>query len=151
MRGQMFWLGLIILLLATPLVAQDRLQLIEQGRKFFFDEGCFGCHTVGKVGTPIGPNLSEVGSKYPLSYLTAWLRICEPKTTGTYAENRSQRGRDTRPGRVSVVVAVRVERRVSHDTNSARQRFPHHGTPRRISRGRHAAPDGWSDANGESS
>ncbi len=74
MRGQMFWLGLIILLLATPLVAQDRLQLIEQGRKFFFDEGCFGCHTVGKVGTPIGPNLSEVGSKYPLSYLTAWLR-----------------------------------------------------------------------------
>jgi cytochrome c oxidase subunit 2 len=70
----MLWLGLIILLLTTPLFAQDHLQLIEQGKKFFFDQGCYGCHTVGKVGTPIGPDLSQVGSKYPLSYLTGWLR-----------------------------------------------------------------------------
>ena len=74
MRHDMLWLGLIILLLTTPLFAQDRLQLIEQGKKFFFDQGCYGCHTVGKVGTPIGPDLSQVGSKYPLSYLTGWLQ-----------------------------------------------------------------------------
>jgi cytochrome c oxidase subunit 2 len=70
----MVWLGLIILLLTPPLGAQDRLQLIGQGRKLFIDQGCYGCHTVGKMGTPIGPDLSQVGSKYPLSYLTEWLR-----------------------------------------------------------------------------
>jgi cytochrome c oxidase subunit 2 len=68
------WLGLIILLLATPVVAQDRLQLREQGKKLFFDHGCFGCHTVGTVGTMIGPDLSDVGAKYPPSSLTQWLR-----------------------------------------------------------------------------
>jgi cytochrome c oxidase subunit II len=74
MRCQMLWLGLTVLLFATPLMAQDRLLLIEQGKKFFFDQGCFGCHTVGKMGTPVGPDLSDVGSKYPPSYLTEWLR-----------------------------------------------------------------------------
>jgi cytochrome c1 len=29
---------------------------------------------VGKVGTPIGPNLSHVGGKYSESYLARWLR-----------------------------------------------------------------------------
>lgn len=74
MRRYMVWLGLIILLLTTPVVAQDPLQLIEQGRKLFFDQGCYGCHTIGQMGTPIGPDLSQVGSVYPLSYLTEWLR-----------------------------------------------------------------------------
>jgi hypothetical protein len=51
MRRQMLWLVLTVLLFAAPLVAQDRLLLIEQGKKFFFEQGCFGCHTVGKMGT----------------------------------------------------------------------------------------------------
>jgi cytochrome c oxidase subunit 2 len=72
------WLGLIILLLATPVVAQDLQQLREQGKKLFFDHGCFGCHTVGTMGTPIGPDLSDIGAKYPPSFLTQWLR--DPST-----------------------------------------------------------------------
>ena len=47
---------------------------VEQGRKYFMDSGCYGCHTVGKMGTPIGPNLSNVGAKYSRSYLERWLR-----------------------------------------------------------------------------
>ena len=47
---------------------------VEQGRKSFMDNGCYGCHLVGKTGTPIGPNLSNVGAKYSRSYLEGWLR-----------------------------------------------------------------------------
>ena len=47
---------------------------VEQGGKFFIDSGCYGCHLVGKLGTPIGPNLSRIGSKYPYEYLERWLR-----------------------------------------------------------------------------
>jgi cytochrome c oxidase subunit II len=74
MRSHMLWLGLTVLLFGTPLMAQDRSELIGQGKKFFFDQGCYGCHTIGAMGTPIGPDLSQVGSKYPLSYLEGWLR-----------------------------------------------------------------------------
>jgi mono/diheme cytochrome c family protein len=40
----------------------------------FMEQGCHGCHTIGKLGTPIGPNLSRIGAKYPESYLKSWLR-----------------------------------------------------------------------------
>ena len=66
--------GLTVLFLAVPGQAQDRRTLIEQGKQLFFTHGCYGCHTVGKVGTPIGPDLSHVGAQYALSYLTGWLR-----------------------------------------------------------------------------
>jgi cytochrome c oxidase subunit 2 len=67
-------IGLTVLFVAAPGLAEDRSVLIEQGKKHFFKQGCFGCHTVGKVGTPIGPDLSHVGAQYGLSYLTGWLR-----------------------------------------------------------------------------
>jgi cytochrome c oxidase subunit 2 len=57
--------------LAISAYAQES---VEQGRKYFMDSGCYGCHTVGKMGTPIGPNLSSVGAKYSRSYLERWLR-----------------------------------------------------------------------------
>jgi cytochrome c oxidase subunit II len=57
--------------LAASACAQEP---VEQGRKYFMDSGCYGCHTVGKMGTPIGPNLSSVGAKYSRSYLERWLR-----------------------------------------------------------------------------
>ncbi|MBI3329089.1 MAG: cytochrome c, partial [Nitrospinae bacterium] len=44
------------------------------GKKLFIEQGCYGCHMVGKMGTPIAPDLSEVGSRYPESYLVRWLR-----------------------------------------------------------------------------
>jgi cytochrome c oxidase subunit II len=67
-------IGLTVLFVAAPGLAEDRSVLIEQGTQLFFTQGCYGCHTVGKVGTPIGPDLSHVGGQYGLSYLTGWLR-----------------------------------------------------------------------------
>jgi cytochrome c2 len=46
-------------------LAQGRPARVDQGGRVFIDSGCYGCHTVGKRGTPIGPDLSHVGSKYP--------------------------------------------------------------------------------------
>lgn len=46
----------------------------DQGQRYFMDTGCYGCHTVGKMGTPIGPDLSRVGSKYSRAYFERWLR-----------------------------------------------------------------------------
>ena len=66
--------GLALLFFGAPALAQDRSTLIEQGQQLFFKQGCYGCHTVGKVGTPIGPDLSHVGAQYSPSYLTGWLR-----------------------------------------------------------------------------
>jgi cytochrome c oxidase subunit 2 len=57
--------------LAVPACAQDPA---AQGQRYFMDSGCYGCHTVGKMGTPIGPDLSKVGSKYSRDYLERWLR-----------------------------------------------------------------------------
>ena len=58
---------------AIPARAQDP-GLIEAGHRTFMKQGCHGCHTVGKIGTPIGPDLSHVGAKYSESYLKTWLR-----------------------------------------------------------------------------
>jgi cytochrome c oxidase subunit 2 len=62
------------MLLATPLCAQDRPSSREQGKKLFVDQGCYGCHMVGTMGTELGPNLSNVGARYSLSALMQWLR-----------------------------------------------------------------------------
>jgi len=68
------FIGLAVLCLGTSGMAQERSALIEQGKQLFFKQGCYGCHTIGKVGTPIGPDLSHVGAHYALPYLTGWLR-----------------------------------------------------------------------------
>jgi len=66
--------GLAMLFFGTPGLAQDHTTLIEQGKQLFFTQGCYGCHMVGQVGTPLGPDLSHVGAKYSLPYLAGWLR-----------------------------------------------------------------------------
>ena len=58
----------------TTAAAQERDPLADQGKKIFVSQGCYGCHTVGTAGTPIGPDLSRVGFKYFESYLARWLR-----------------------------------------------------------------------------
>jgi cytochrome c oxidase subunit 2 len=60
-------------MLASPAFAQDP-GLVEQGQRAFTAQGCYGCHTVGKTGTPIAPDLSHVGAKYRPGYLARWLR-----------------------------------------------------------------------------
>ncbi len=57
---------LALLLWLAPvgtLVAQEPA---EQGKQYFMSNGCYGCHAVGRMGTPIGPDLSHVGAKYSL-------------------------------------------------------------------------------------
>ena len=70
------WLGLLVaLLLSTSCVqAQDNRALASQGQTVFRDQGCYGCHTVGKTGTPIAPDLSQIGAKRDRAYLARWLR-----------------------------------------------------------------------------
>ena len=48
--------------------------VVERGQTAFKNNGCYSCHIVGKVGTPIGPDLSQVGRRYPPEYLARWLR-----------------------------------------------------------------------------
>lgn len=72
--GRMIVLTLALQLSASWAIAQDHAGAIERGRRVFTEQGCHGCHTVGKTGTPIAADLSRVGSKYPLAYLANWLR-----------------------------------------------------------------------------
>jgi mono/diheme cytochrome c family protein len=73
-------IGAAVALLFTALAvgsagaAQEDGAPIGRGKLLFTDQGCYGCHTVGKFGTPIGPDLSHVGAKYKLAELTRWLR-----------------------------------------------------------------------------
>ena len=57
---------------AAAVVAQPS-GLEEKGAVTFREEGCYGCHTIGKFGTPIGPDLSYVGTKFSRDYLRRWL------------------------------------------------------------------------------
>lgn len=61
-------------LAATAQERASRDTRIEDGRRAFVAQGCHGCHTVGALGTPIGPALSHVGAKYSEAYLRRWLR-----------------------------------------------------------------------------
>ena len=58
----------------APLARAQDSGLIDGGQRVFMKQGCYGCHTVGKMGTPIGPDLSHVGAKYRAEYLERWLR-----------------------------------------------------------------------------
>jgi cytochrome c551/c552 len=58
----------------TAVSGQDRGDLAAKGETAFREQGCYGCHLVGKFGTPIGPDLSRIGAKYDEPYLARWLR-----------------------------------------------------------------------------
>ena len=61
--------------LATGCVAaQERAALIARGQEVFMEQGCHGCHTVGKMGTALAGDLSRIGAKYPEALLSQWLR-----------------------------------------------------------------------------
>lgn len=48
--------------------------VVARGEAAFRNNGCYGCHMIGKFGTPIGPDLSTVGRKYTPDYIARWLR-----------------------------------------------------------------------------
>ena len=67
--------ALALLATACAAAAQSPCpQVVERGEAAFKSNGCYGCHLIGKFGTPIGPDLSHVGRKYPPEYLARWLR-----------------------------------------------------------------------------
>jgi mono/diheme cytochrome c family protein len=85
-----------LIIFAATAFGQDA-SLAPAGKRLFNDQGCYGCHTVGKTGTPIAPDLSRVGSKYTEAYLRAWLmdpqqqkpRAHMPQLSMSEAEARS--------------------------------------------------------------
>jgi mono/diheme cytochrome c family protein len=63
-----------VLLAPAPAAAQEsKPLLVARGARTFQAQGCYGCHMIGKAGTPIGPDLSRVGFKYDEGYLRRWL------------------------------------------------------------------------------
>lgn len=78
MTGQFIGASAVLFLAAlvgcSAGVAQDDQALRAQGQRLFTEQGCYGCHMIEKYGTPIATDLSHVGSKYDLAYLTQWLR-----------------------------------------------------------------------------
>ena len=63
-----------IALAATASYGQAEPPLVSQGKRLYTEQGCYGCHTMGKMGTTIASDLSHVGSKYTEAYLRDWLR-----------------------------------------------------------------------------
>ncbi|HBH01942.1 MAG: hypothetical protein A2W08_06030 [Candidatus Rokubacteria bacterium RBG_16_73_20] len=47
---------------------------IEAGRRLFMESGCHGCHTLGAMGTPIGPSLTGLGARWSRDEIERWLR-----------------------------------------------------------------------------
>lgn len=52
--------------------AQDG-SAVTTGGRLFMSHGCYGCHRLGALGTPIGPDLSRIGAKYTQGDLVRWL------------------------------------------------------------------------------
>jgi cytochrome c2 len=65
---------LAAVLLAATSSAEPTTTIVERGESAFRKNGCYGCHIIQKFGTPIGPNLSQVGRRYQPEYLARWLR-----------------------------------------------------------------------------
>ena len=63
-----------VVLTASCVQAQDGAALVARGQIVFRDQGCYGCHTVGAMGTPTAPDLSRIGAKRDQAYLARWLR-----------------------------------------------------------------------------
>lgn len=79
--------------LIAVVAAVQSASLEDRGRELFFADGCYGCHTIGKMGTPIGPDLSHIGTKYSRGYLERWLRDPNrPAAGGAHAESRADAG-----------------------------------------------------------
>ena len=72
-RGGAGLTGALVLLAAAAVCAQERSPSAARGAQLFTEQGCYGCHLVGKFGTPIGPDLSHLGAQYAPSYFRQWL------------------------------------------------------------------------------
>jgi cytochrome c oxidase subunit 2 len=69
----LFTVGTLMLAVTLGVLAQEARTPGSRGERLFFAEGCYGCHTIGAVGTPLGPDLSRVGLRYTADQLARWL------------------------------------------------------------------------------
>jgi mono/diheme cytochrome c family protein len=67
-------IGVVLLAVLGTARAQSPDTPAARGDAAFKRNGCYGCHMIGKFGTPIGPDLSHVGGKYSAGYIARWLR-----------------------------------------------------------------------------
>jgi mono/diheme cytochrome c family protein len=74
MNVRLIDLLLAALLAGAPANATDRDLLVAEGKELFRSQGCYGCHMVGKMGTPIATDLSRAGSRWQEAFLLRWLR-----------------------------------------------------------------------------
>ena len=54
--------------------AKDREAFIAEGQRIFAEKGCYGCHAIGPVGTPIAPDLRRTAARYTEAALAQWLQ-----------------------------------------------------------------------------
>jgi mono/diheme cytochrome c family protein len=85
-------LASLITLDGDPIVAQEQEPLVTRGKALFMEKGCYGCHTIGKMGTPIAPDLSRVGAKYGEGVLARSL-----KNPSAQEPTQGGRGRELDP------------------------------------------------------
>jgi mono/diheme cytochrome c family protein len=71
----------VIAPVGTPIAAQEREALVARGKALFVKKGCHGCHTISKVGTRLGPDLTRVGGRYREEDLRRWLSPPVPELT----------------------------------------------------------------------
>jgi cytochrome c oxidase subunit II len=88
--------AVFLLGVATVAPAEETHDLIARGRTLFFAQGCYGCHTLGEVGTPIAADLSRVGSRYSRSELESWLRDPAAQKPGAHMPKLPLAERDVR-------------------------------------------------------
>lgn len=76
MRHGRFWVAALGGLAVTGCtLLQGEAELVARGQQLFFDQGCHGCHNVGKVGSrDVGADLSRIGAKRSRAELAQWLR-----------------------------------------------------------------------------
>jgi cytochrome c553 len=68
-------LVMVLLVVAGVAIAGAQSSSVtERGEAAFKNNGCYGCHIIGKAGTPIGPDLSHLGRRYSSDYVARWLR-----------------------------------------------------------------------------
>jgi cytochrome c oxidase subunit II len=67
-------IGTVLLTAVVIAWAQSQEAVAVRGDAAFKSNGCYGCHTIGKLGTPIGPDLSHIGRTRDADSLARWLR-----------------------------------------------------------------------------
>jgi mono/diheme cytochrome c family protein len=76
MRVVRVFVSVVALIAAAASVATPRdAQLAARGERVFYEQGCHGCHRIGKVGSGgIAADLSGIGAKRSRADLFQWLR-----------------------------------------------------------------------------